>query len=185
MNQLARKRPRHSLRSARAAPEEKPVAYRGLTIQRQRLRAIAQELPPLFQRHHDELAVDAKRAPLAPDWDQYFDLDLLGNLQILTVRDGPVLAGYIFNVIGSHRHKRTTKFATLDMYWLDPIYRQGLLGVKLFRENERFLKAVGVKKILVEEKCHFKNEFGRQVSVLFKRLGYTLEARVHGKWIGG
>ena len=138
----------------------------------------------MWRRHHAELACDPDKAPLAPKWNDYFDLDLLGALQILTVRDGSLLVGYIFNVIGGHRHKQSTKFATLDMYWVDPGYRTGFLGLKLFRENERILKAAGVQKILAEEKMHFKNKFGRQVSILFKRLGYTPEAIVHGKWIG-
>ena len=70
------------------------------------------------------------------------------------------------------------------MYWVDPAYRLGWLGVKLFRENEAFLKKAGVKKITVGEKCHFHNDFGRQVNVIFKRLGYVPEDMIYGKWIG-
>lgn len=183
MTQPARKPPRPSPPSA-PVPLEQPVVYRGLSIQRERLAAIARELPPLFRRHHDELAVDKIKAPLAPDWKQYFDLDLLGALQIITVRDGSLLTGYIFNVIGTHRHKLTTRFCHIDMYWLDPAYRIGMLGLKMFKENEAFLRAAGVKKILVGEKCHFKNVFGRQVNVLFKRLGYVVEEVTYAKWIG-
>ena len=184
MKQLARTSPRPSLRSVPAAPEEAPVVYRGLTLQRERLARIARELPPLFKQHHAELAVDPMRAPLAPDWDKYFDLDLLGVLHILTVRDGPVLVGYIFNLLGPHLHKKTTPVAHVDIYWLDPGYRSGWTGYKMFVENERFLKAAGVKKITLAEKCHFKNAFGRQVNVIFKRMGYTPEDVVYGKWIG-
>jgi len=178
------KKPRLSNPPSALEPLSQPVAYRGVTIQRQRLGVIARELPALFKKHHAELAVDRDRAPLDPDWDRYFDLDRLGILQIVTVRDGPALVGYIFNIIGPNLHKRSTRFGVVDMYWLHPAYRFGLLGLKLFRENERFLKSAGVQKIAVAEKAHFANSGGRKVNVLFKRLGYVAEDVVHGKWIG-
>jgi hypothetical protein len=166
-----------------AAPDP-AVTYRGLTYRCERLANIARELPPLFERHHHELAVDPDRAPLDVDWDRYFDYDLLGVLRILTVRDGPMLVGYVFNLVGPHMHKKSTRWAHVDLYWLDPAYRIGLTGYRMFVENEKLAKACGAQKITVAEKCHFKNDFGRQVNLIFKRLGYAPEDVVHGKWIG-
>jgi hypothetical protein len=156
-----------------------------VTFQRERLANIARELPALFTRHHDELAVDKAKAPLDFDWEMYLNLDLLGTLQIVTVRDGKLLVGYVFNVIRPHPHKKSTRFCIVDMYWLHPAYRVGLIGLKLFRLNEEFLKAAKVKKITVGEKLHFHNEGDRRVALLFKRLGYKPEDLYYGKWIGG
>ena len=175
----ARQHPNRPL-SVRAAPEP-AVAFQGVTIQREALAPIAKEIMPLFRRHHDELAVDPKRAPLDVDWDLYLDLNLLGQLQILTVRANGALVGYIFNVIRPNPHKKSTRWCLVDMYWLDPIYRAGLIGYKLLRENEAFLKRIGIKKIAIGHKLHFRD--GR-VGKLFDRLGYTAEDVYYGKWIG-
>ena len=182
MRPLAKKSLPVSPPSAPAAPEL--ASYQGLTFGRERLAHIAQELPPLFARHHAELAVEPKRAPLAPDWDRYFELDLLGVLHILTARDGPALVGYVFNLIGPHMHKRSTRWCHVDMYWLDPGYRVGWGGVKLLRENEKLVKALGARKIIMVEKAHFHNADGRKVGVLLKRMGYAVEDIAYGKWIG-
>ena len=177
-------RPLPSKRPSVPEPLERPVSFQGVTYQRERLAGIARELLPLFKRHYAELAVDPDRAPLDVDWPRYLDLDLIGALQVITVRVGPALVGYIFNIVGPHLHKRSTRWCHVDIYWLDPAYRVGLRGYRLFVENERFLKAAGVKKIVVSEKAHFKNDFGRQVGILFKRLGYAPEDISYGKWIG-
>lgn len=165
-------------------PPPKPSPPRGLaapeiTFQRERLPAIAAELPALFEQHHKELAVG--RYPLSPDWDRYFDLDLVGILHVLTVRDGALLAGYVFNLIGPHLHKKTTRWCHVDMYWLHPGYRSGWLGYKMLRANESMAKGAGAAKISIAEKCHFHNAFGRQVSALFRRLGYEPEDVIYGK----
>ena len=183
MRRRARKQLPSKPPSAPAAPEQ-PAVYQGLTYQRERLARIARELPPLFKKHHAELAVDPVRAPLDVDWDRYFDLDLVAALQIITVRDGAVLVGYVFNIISQHLHKKSTRWCTVDMYWLDPGYRVGLIGYRLFVENEKFLKLAGVQKVVVGEKLHFHNDHERKVNVLFKRLGYVPEDLYYGKWIG-
>ncbi len=128
--------------------------------------------------------MDKDRAPLDPDWDRYFDYDLIGVLGILTVRDGAALVGYIFNFLGPHLHKKSTRWCHIDMYWLDPGYRVGWAGYRMFRENERLARKSGAKKITVSEKAHFKNDYGRQVNLIFRRLGYIPEDVVYGKWIG-
>lgn len=149
-----------------------PLEWGGYTFQWERLRAIAPELPPLFKEHWRELAVNKKTVPLAPDWDRYFAADLVGQLLIQTVRVKGVLVGYMFNFVGPHLHYSQTYWCAVDMYYLDPVYRTGWAGVKMFVYNERRLRAIGVKIISAVEKLHFHNDNNRRVAVLMKRLGY-------------
>lgn len=156
----------------------------GLLYRRARLGPIAKELRPLFVLHWKELALNQDKIPLDVDWDRYLELDLVGRLQVLTVRDGDSLVGYVFNLISPALHYRSTMWCHIDMYWLAPAYRFGWNGVRMFTENEKFVKRTGAKIISVAEKLHFKNEFGRQVSVLFKRMGYSPIERIYTKYIG-
>ena len=146
---------------------------------------IARELPPLFERHWRELALDRERVPLDVDWDRYLALAATDALHVVTVRDGDVLVGYIFNIVGPHLHYRSTIHAELEMFWLDPAYRgaeNGWFALRMFRENEKHLRSLGVKKVHVAEKLHF---MGGRVGLIFKRLGYKPVETNWGKWIGG
>ena len=157
-----------------------PETYNGCTIQPERLAAIARELPPLLKMHHAELMADPDRAPLAPDWDRYFDAELVGNFALTTVRDGMLLVGYVGNFIGRHQHA-AIKWCQVDLFFLHPGYRVGLLGNKLLDANERFMRERGVNKIAMAAKCHFDGRLG----LLLKRMGYAPEDILYTKWIGG
>ena len=133
---------------------------------------IARELPPLFRKHWRELAVHKDAVPLDPNWDLFMAQSMQGVLQILTVRDDVKLVGYIFNIIGPHSHYRSTLHCLIDMFWLDPAYRHGWTGLRMFRENEKHLRKLGVQRVLVGEKLHWHSKRDRRVRVLFRRLGY-------------
>lgn len=127
---------------------------------------------PLFKRHWREIALHQATVPLDPDWDRYLGMELGGMMHFLTVRVDGVLVGYLFVGVGPHLHYSTTRWAMVDMFWLDPLYRTGWTGVKMFREMEKRLRELGAKVVHVSEKEHFHNPAGRAVGVLLKRLGY-------------
>lgn len=140
-----------------------------LTTQVEPFYLIARELPPLFERHYREIALDQNTIPLDPDWDRYFILALNGMLVISTARFSGFLVGYIFNLVGPHLHYRSTPHAEIEMFWLDPAYRGSGFALRWFRENEAHLRGLGVKKVGVATKTGYKD--GR-VGLIFKRLGY-------------
>lgn len=135
----------------------------------QRFHEIAHELPPLFTEHWRELALNQDIIPLAPDWDRYYALDIQGVLRILTVRSEGRLVGYVFVMVGPHLHYVSTPWGHSDMFWLDPSFRQGWTGVRLFKELVRGVEAMGAKVLMVPVKLHFMN--GRVIKLL-KRLGF-------------
>jgi len=132
---------------------------------------IARELLPLFRQHWRELAVHKDVIPLDPNWDLMMQQSLNGVLHVLTVRDENKLVGYIFNIVAPHSHYKTTLHAYVDMFWLHPNYRRGLTGLKMFRENENYLRKLGAVRLLAGEKLHWHSKRQRQVRVLFRRLG--------------
>ena len=153
------------------------LARPGLIQQVEPFAAIARDLPPLFERHWQELGTRKDEIPLDPDWDRYFALAQVGTLRVRTARVDGVLAGYIFNMVGPHLHYRSTLHAEIEMFWLDSAYRGvGVVGMNhwfvmdWFGDNDADLKALGVKRVSVAVKNGYRD--GR-VAVVFKRLGYT------------
>jgi GNAT superfamily N-acetyltransferase len=141
---------------------------------------IAKDLPPLFERHWRELALNQDKIPLDPDFDRYYDLSVTGNLLVTTARADGVLVGYIFNIVGPHLHYRSTLHCEIEAFWLDPAYRGGWFPVRWFRSNEKMLKARGVKVIHVGLKNHF---MAGRVGSLFRRMGYKSIETLYGKVI--
>lgn len=151
---------------AAAPPEPK------LKFQWERLTGFAPELPPLFLRHWQEIALDKDKIPLEPAWQEYFRLDQAGILRCLTVRtESGTLVGYHFVLIFPHLHYASTLSAQSDMFWLDPAYREGWWGVKLLSVVRDRLKEAGVKTHKLNIKLHFEADRGTLAKVL-KRLGY-------------
>lgn len=140
-----------------------------LTSQVEKFHEIARELPPLFEQHYREIAVDQDTIPLDPDWDRYFHLALSGMLIVRTARCDKTLVGYIFNLVGPHLHYRSTPHAEIEMFWLDPAYRGSAFALRWFRENEAMLRELGIRKVGVATKNGYK---GGRVGLIFKRLGY-------------
>jgi hypothetical protein len=143
-----------------------------LTFQWERFSRIHRELPSLFKKHWREVAVDQDTIPLDPDWDYYLEADARQLLHILTARSARTgkLAGYIFNIVGSHNHYKSTRFATTDMFYLHPYFRKGWQPVKMFVENLRGLEIMGVEVAQAYFKLGFKDA---RVGKLLARLGFV------------
>lgn len=171
----AKDRPQRPSPSAHAPPK--------LTFAWERFGLIVKELPPLFKRHWQEIALNKDKVSLDPHWERYFDYDIADILNVLTVRANGALVGYLFVLVNQHLHYASTLYAQTDIFWLEPAYRQGFVGLRMFREMERHLKSRGVKVIHAVVKLHF--EAGRgTLGPLFKRLGYGPVETVWSKYVG-
>jgi len=177
MKPLARQRLKRLRRSDPAKPEPLLV-HSGLVTRIEPFHKIARELPPLFERHWREIAEHHETIEFAPNWDLFFNQQLMGILHVHTCRRGDILVGFIFNVVGPHVNFVTTLHAGIERFWLDPAYRRGWFAYRWFRANDEYLKRLGVKRTLAEIV-----KDGR-VELIFKRLGYrpieTTWERVYG-----
>jgi len=160
-------------RPVQTSPQRQRLSDRvQLDFQWERFRHIHRELLPLFKKHWKEIALDQDAVALDPDWDYYFAVDERQLLHILTARaSNGKLAGYIFNIVGSHNHYKSTRFANTEMFYLHPHFRKGWQPVRMFLENFAGLKVLGVEVAMISFKLHFQQ--GR-VGKLLARLGYEV-----------
>lgn len=153
-----------------------------LTYQWERFPAIARELPPLFKRHYREIGAFTEQLAPDPNWDRFYELDLVGALRVLTVRTGGrALVGYVFVCLYFHPNHATIPAAQYDRFWLDPTQRLGRAGVKLFAEVERELDGLKIKLRYVNESLRAT---GGRLGKLLKRFGYAPSEVVYTKYVG-
>ncbi len=88
------------------------------------------------------------------------------------------LIGYTSFFIGPHPHYKTWVFANNDVYYLDPKYRgKDGIGIKFFREVEKWLKSLGVQLVAYQDKVH------RSHTKFFTGMGYKIVEQVYEKMI--
>ena len=142
---------------------------------------IGSEIAPLLRRHFREMAVHQRAIPYDPNWEAAAQLAAAKMLHVLTVRVGDALVGYIVNIVQPHNHHRSSLHAWLDLVWLNPVHRRGWTGYRMFVENERHLRQLGVKRIMVGEKLHWRSKRDKRVRVILRRLGYGAMDVVYAK----
>ena len=151
-----------------------------ITIQKESFTEIMDELPPIFEEHWLEVAMDHKFIELDPDWQRYMQMEAQGMLHMMTVRDEGILVGYFVNIVLTHLHYRKSLTAFSDILYLLPDYRtsgKGLssTGYRLLRATEKMLKGLGVQKSYLMTKNYIP------LNMLTKRLKYRLSEKVYTK----
>lgn len=140
-----------------------------ITHQQERFTNIIDELPPLFVKHWEEVIDDRDVIPLAPDWQGMLQADAAGGMHIMTMRDDGKLVGYCCGLTIFPMHYSTTLHGIVDMIYLLPEYRKGLVGSKLLDGMENIFRALQVKKVYILTKIQ------HDLAALLKRKGYTPE----------
>jgi len=131
----------------------------------------------LLQQHYEELTLFKEHINLEPNWDSYLRLEQQKNLVLITARDKGVLVGYTLFFLTNHMHYKSTRVAINDVLFLHKNYRKGFTGIKLLKEAETVLKALGVDKIMWHVK--FTNNFGP----ILQRMGYVNEEIIFSKML--
>lgn len=135
---------------------------------------LADGLEELVHDNWREIALDHDRVPLAPDWDEYAELERKGRHKFVAMRDGGVLVGYNAFFLNKALNYRHTLFGVNNVIWLHPDYRHGFSGVRFLRESERLLWDEGVVKLIYHIKVHVllgARRSGNMGDILL-RLGY-------------
>ena len=137
------------------------------------------ELQPHWDAHWQEVALNRDTIKLNIDWDAYAAYDASGALHVMVVRKDGAVIGYHLSIVRPHLHYKDSLNAFTDVYYIAPEHRKGTVGVKLFLEVEKSLKARGVEKMFTGTKLSLDR--GR----IFERLGWTETERLYTKFIGG
>ena len=139
---------------------------------------LSEEMMPLWVAHWLEVGMDHEAVPLDPDFEAIWTEALANRLRILTVRKDGNLVGYHISKILRPWHYKSTLCAFVDAYYLAESHRKGFAGVRMFKEAERDLASIGVKKMY--SFCKLGHDHGR----IFERLGYVESEREFTKVIG-
>lgn len=140
-----------------------------MIVQTETWKAIDTEIEEVAGFHWEELALDQLLFQRDLDHDRYLKLDELGMMHVVTARDDGRLVGYIVCFVMPHMHYKSSGLVALaDMYFLLREYRKGGLGVRMFREMERGLKARNVIRAHMSCKVHEDH------TKLFEGMGWTL-----------
>lgn len=147
-----------------------------ITFQIERWAPFFAEAEPIMQRHWEEIAIDRETIKLSLDRERYQQMDDAGILHILSAREHGILIGYYIAFILPHVHyKEAGLMAFTDIYYVERAARRGPIGMSLFVEAEKSLRARGVVKTYLSTKVHKDN------GPIFERLGWTLTDRTYTK----
>lgn len=133
------------------------------------------ELSALWGAHWKEVATHQDTIKLAVDMQAYAHMEAAGSLHVVVARSAGKVVGYHLSFVRPHFHYRDSLTAYVDVYFVDPAFRKGMTGLRLFKFVEQSLKARGVQRIFTATKIsHDKGD-------IFKHLGYKEVERVFSK----
>ena len=147
-----------------------------VTFQQEPFEKAYRDASEAMVKHYSEIAEEKDTiGPLDPDLAYYRAAEEKGALRILTARDGRKLVGYYVAVVANNKHYQSVLCAVEDMYYLDPEYRAGMVGLRLFLEAEKMMREAKVVISIAKTKVAHDN--GR----LFEVLKYRPFERVYLK----
>ena len=118
------------------------------------------------------------RIKLSPDYGLYEHMQREGQLHIVTVRKDGEIIGYHISIVKPHLHYKESLSGFTDVFFVHPEHRRGRVGLRMFEEVEKTLKARGVEKLFGATKLHL------DIGKLYERLGWVETERLFTKFIG-
>jgi len=149
-----------------------------VVYQRERIREVWEEAIPLLREHYKEIGLYNDKVLFDPAIDQYEVMDDMDMLYILTARDDGKLIGYYSCFIQPNLHYQQTLTSVNDVFYIHPDFRKGFVGIKLLKEAEKHMRALGVDVMSLEFKTY------APLDPLLERLGWDYTARFYSKYIG-
>lgn len=119
-----------------------------ITYQQEFLPQVEKDIKPLIRDHWVEVG-HTNGIPLDPDWEKYASLEEIGKLKIFTARDSDKLVGYFIFFVDYHLHHKDFLYATHDIFFVLPEYRQSTIAIKLLMFSEKYLYEDGVQFISI------------------------------------
>ena len=146
-----------------------------MIIRHECLANVKEDIKPLLDKHWQETEPNQKTIALNPDWEQYALLDQAGILRVFTARDNKKLVGYCVVMISKSIHHKDHTFASTDVIYIKPEYRQSKTGSDLIKYAEEHCIEQGVSLMTLNMKTEFPFDN------LMLRMGFNLLERVYHK----
>lgn len=103
----------------------------------------AYELADLYKDNFEEVYGSNLPYPLDVNWGQFEKMDELGlGLGLYAYYEG-VIVGYSINILTPSLHSKNVVSCTNDVLYVDPIFRDTSLGLRLIKETEEAAKERG------------------------------------------
>jgi GNAT superfamily N-acetyltransferase len=102
-------------------------------------------LEDLFEQHYDEVYNGSNPFPLAPDYDMYERMEAAGMCFGLFAFYEEIIVGYSISYLAPMMHSRGFFTCNNDVLFIDPLFRDTTLGLKLMKETEKKGKSKGAK----------------------------------------
>lgn len=134
--------------------------------------AFLAEARPLFAANWAETGGEGE---FVLDGDGYDALDDVNRLLCCTVRDDGVLVGYCVIVQGADRHRGGSVVAVVDVVYISPTWRKGLLAMRFLRYVDNLLRELGVPEVLHQASVK------RDLGPLLERMGYTAVTTMYSR----
>lgn len=144
----------------------------------ERLVFVKKEMQSLLELHWELIALNKESIKLNPNWAEYVRLDEAGILKLYTARQDGDLVGYFAVTVNTSLHYQDHKFATNDVIFIHPDYRNGSAGYKLIKYAEDQLFQMGVSLMIMNTKIH------QPFDKLLERMGFKQIERIYSKYIG-
>lgn len=119
-----------------------------LNIKVESLTSNLDAIKELLEIHWAECATDKKTMVLDPDFETYKQLDSLGRVLALFAYYNDVIVGYAINFVSTHPHYKQMKVCYSDIIFLDPMFRDTSLGLRLKKQTEIEAKNIGCEVVL-------------------------------------
>lgn len=123
----------------------------------------------LFLAHREELTTEKDIMEFDPDVATYRVLEECGKLVSLGAYAGDVLVGYSINIVSCHLHYRKLLYASNDVLYLAPDFRNQKHGNLLIDATELACHNKGAQMLL----WHAKPDTA--LSVILPRKGYKVQ----------
>lgn len=144
----------------------------------ERLVFVKKEMQSLLELHWELIALNKESIKLNPNWAEYVRLDEAGILKLYTARQDGKLVGYFAVTVNTSLHYQDHKFATNDVIFIHPDYRNGSAGYKLIKYAEDQLIQMDVSLMIMNTKIH------QPFDKLLERMGFKQIERIYSKYIG-
>lgn len=124
------------------------------------------ELGDLFEQHWDEVYNGDNPFPPKPDYEMYQQIQDVGMTFGLFAYYGDVIVGYSVNHIMPNLHSRGFFTCNNDVLYVDPLFRDSPLGLKLMKQTEKKGKEKGASLMV------WNAPFNTNLVKILPRLGY-------------
>jgi predicted GNAT superfamily acetyltransferase len=135
------------------------------------------DLETMMHAHWRECSTDHEEVPFDPDWLLGYAMERCGQLACFGLFSDGGLVGYSVFEVSPRLHFKSTRYAFNTGLYVKPECRRGNAGLKLLVESEKYLRAMGVKKI------EFTIPNGSALNAILAKSGYASGETYHSKLV--